>query len=595
MKGKRITATVLALMMVAVLFAGCSSSEETTPSTPAAAQATQVPSVTKAPAATEAPQATAEPVDEGPYHFAKGYATDADGWPLEKYVYEQPLCDTDDVLTKWTTCYNPQYLPEGGFNAIQTWQMVEEFTGVHIEYNVVDSANRQQNFSVLLASDDLDDILDGGASFYPGTLDDAVDDGFFADLYDKRDLMPNYMWEIHNRSIRNPDCLNSLFYKKTRLITLYGLVIDPVPSMGAALRQDWLDKLDMGSAADVTTFDKLHEVLVAMKVNFSNNQYNQSEIYPYFIWANGEATPGYNFCGFNTVLYMTRLSYMRVVNGEVQVCGTTDDDLALMTMLNQWYNEGLISPNFQSYTIGGSFDAGYSSDKVGCTPVAPASVTFIEGSSADPDTFYAPAPRTRLYDGQILEYGNKRTETHYGSCTLNAKCDKLDLAVAWCDWWMSDFGGDFTSWGPEGLCWHFKEDGTRELEDWVLNHEASAMSIMQIYCNDNLVMFCLHDIRRSYYYPGGERSLQFYDVWTIPDYGGHYDWPSGIVLSAEETDEVNTIKGDLETFFTENYVCFLNGVKPLSEWDAYIRDMNTFGLDRMTEIYQNAYDQFMAS
>ena len=279
------TAAVLALLIAAALFAGCNGPGETITPTPTAAQSTQapstqVPSATEAPAETEAPQATAEPVDEGPYHFAKGYATDADGWPLEKYVYEQPLCDTDDVLTKWTTCYNPQYLPEGGFNAIQTWQMVEEFTGVHIEYNVVDSANRQQNFSVLLASDDLDDILDGGASFYPGTLDDAVEDGFFADLYDKRDLMPNYMWEIHNRSIRNPDCLNSLFYKKTHLIALYGLVIDPVPSMGAALRQDWLDKLGMGSAADVTTFDKLHEVLVAMKVNFSNNQYNQSEISP---------------------------------------------------------------------------------------------------------------------------------------------------------------------------------------------------------------------------------------------------------------------------------------------------------------------------
>ena len=601
---KRTAALALAVLMVLALFAGCGKTSGTdTPATQAPASdapatkapATQAPA-TKAPDAPETtPEPTPEPVDEGPYHFAKNYATDADGWPLEKYVYEQPLCDTDEVLTKWTTCYSPQYLPEDGFNGIETWQDVEKFTGVHIEYDVVDSANRQQNFSVLLASDELDDILDGGGSFYTGTLDEAVEEGFFADLYDLRGLMPNYMWEIKNRSIKNPDCMDRLFYKKTHLIVLYGLVIDPVPSMGTTLRQDWMDKLGMGSAEDVDTFEQLHEVLMAMKVTFSNNEYNQDEIFPYFIWSCGEATPGYAYCGYNTALYMTRLSYTRVVDGQVQFCGTTDDDLALMTMLNSWYNEGLISPNFQAFVIGGSFDAGYGSDKVGCTPLAPASVEFVEKAGPDPDTCYAPCPRTRLYKGQTLEYGNKRTETHYGSCVLNAKCENLELAVAWCDWWMSDFGGDFTSWGPEGLVWHYNEEGERELEDWVIHHEASAMSIMQIYCNDNLVQFCLHDIRRSYYYPGGRRALEFYDVWTIPDYGGHYDWPSGVVLTAEQTDEAASIRSDLETFYAENYVSFINGVRPLSGWDDYIRDMNTFGLDRLTEIYQEAYDAYKAS
>ena len=68
---------------------------------------------------------------------------------------------------------------------------------------------------MLLASDDLDDIIDQGWYLYSGTLDQALDEGYFADLYEYRHLMPNFMWEIHERSKTNPDVMNTMFYKKS--------------------------------------------------------------------------------------------------------------------------------------------------------------------------------------------------------------------------------------------------------------------------------------------------------------------------------------------------------------------------------------------
>ena len=50
----------------------------------------------------------------------------------------------------------------------------------------------------------------------------------------------------------------------------------------------------------------------------------------------------------------------------------------------------------------------------------------------------------------------------------------------------------------------------------------------------------------------------------------------------------------MTTYFTENYVSFLTGVKPLSEWDSFIADMKSFGMDELLEIYQAAYDRYMA-
>lgn len=588
MKTKSITALCLALLMLLALFAGCGGGGDTPAPAPAtAAPATAAPA-TAAPDGTPA-EPTQEPEDEGPYHFAKGYAVNEEGFPLEKYVYEKPLCDTDEVLTKWTTCYTPQYLPEDNFNGIRTWQELAEYTGVHIEYNVVDSASRNSNFSVLLASDDLDDIMDQGSFFYTGTTDEALEEGYFADLYEYRDLMPNYMKEIWDRSQTNNDIYNYCFYHKEHIVTLWGLVIGPVPSMGYVLRQDWLDEMDMGQSRDVKTYDQLHDVLTAMKVNYSTN----GEIFPYFIYSVGESTPGFAYCGFNTVLYTDRMSYMRVVDGQVEFCGTTEDDRALMTMLNQWYSEGLISPNFQSYIIGGDWDDGHKVNQVGAMPQTPGSIAQDEAESLDPDTRWEPIPRTRLYEGQILEYGNKLGETHYGSCTISASCENIPLAVSWCDWWFSDFGGDFTSWGPEGWMWEYNESGERELTDWVLNHDAGMMWIMIMNANNNLLEFCLHDIRRSYAFPEGKRPLAMYDTWLVPDYGGSYDWPSSVTFTTEQTDEINKLASDMNTFFSENYVAFISGAKPMSEWDKYLEDLNSFGYQRLRDIYQEAYDTYM--
>ena len=165
MKIRKTVALGLALLLALALFAGCDKGR--------GAIATPVPS-----AQTQAPSAqTQEPVeDEGPIHLPRGkYAVDSEGWPVDRYVYDKPICDSDVTFTRWTTCYTPQYLPEGGFNAIETWQQVAAFTGVHIEFNVVDSGNRRENFSVLIASDDLCDFTDQGMFFYTGTVEQALD------------------------------------------------------------------------------------------------------------------------------------------------------------------------------------------------------------------------------------------------------------------------------------------------------------------------------------------------------------------------------------------------------------------------------------
>ena len=124
---------------------------------------------------------TTEPAgaeEDSPYDFAKGkVALDAEGFPTEKYEYQVPLCNTDEILTFWTVCWTPSMMPESGnYNDLLYCQGQEERTGVHIEYDVLPSDTRKENFSVLLAADDLRDLSAGGMSFYTGTVNQAIYD-----------------------------------------------------------------------------------------------------------------------------------------------------------------------------------------------------------------------------------------------------------------------------------------------------------------------------------------------------------------------------------------------------------------------------------
>ena len=51
---------------------------------------------------------------------------------------------------------------------------------------------------------------------------------------------------------------------------------------------------------------------------------------------------------------------------------------------------------------------------------------------------------------------------------------------------------------------------------------------------------------------------------------------------------------DLNTYYQENYIAFVDGSKPMSDWDSYINDINSFGYQRVQELYQTAYDRYMA-
>ena len=70
--------------------------------------------------------------------------------------------------------------------------------------------------------------------------------------------------------------------------------------------------------------------------------------------------------------------------------------------------------------------------------------------------------------------------------------------------------------------------------------------------------------------------------------------PAGVSLTAEANTEFNNLASDVLTLFSEGAVRVVTGDLDEAGYRSLIEDANGMGLARMTELYQEAYDAYLA-
>lgn len=495
----------------------------------------------------------------------------------EKFAYELPLVEEPATL-EWL-CALPNALTSyvEDQNDLLYMQILEEKTNVHIDFGIFSNDQAAAQFALMVAGGDYPDMVMSASRYYSGGVAQMLDEEFALDLSEFIDEeMPNYQYYLNEI-----DELRHYTYQNDgRVGMIYGFNNSPAygTTMGLVMRQDYLDAVGM----DVpVTYDDMEKTLLAMKDQLGLKA-------PMWISANGMITDslsaGY---GVKSFLGVEGKPPFYVEDGTIKFGPYEDAYGDYLTMLNKWYDEGLLYSDVGTVT-GFMGINGYTDliDQVACYMELGAEMPQRKASSTCADYALTAMVAPVQEVGQETHFANTTAQcTGEGVC-ITTQCDDVELAAHYIDYWYSDEGVIDTNWGREGETYVINDQGEPEYTEAVFDNELTTVVSIQMVAASN--MSNVVDVRRNLVSYTDE-TLSAFSVWETQD--DSYTIPSYMSLTTEQAEVINEYFSDIYTRCKEMSIKFIVGEASLDEFGAFQEELKALGVEECIAQYQAAYDE----
>ena len=593
MKKKLMSLTMCAALGLSLL-AGCGDQSSAASGDSAAASAASAP---QSAAAASAPEAAA-PADVG--SAAEASEAEAAPGPVHNITFpgsekaeldyqnevSLPISEDGAELTMLTTAVNLMgdlaNLGINNYNDFEYMQKLEELTGVHVETTEVNFFTASEQYNVLLASGDYPDLIKNLGTYYSTGLSGALGDDIIMDLTDDLSAYaPNYDYLIHSNDAETPYYLTD-----GKVLQFMGTYDSFINNQGLVLRKDWLEECGL----DVPeTYDELHDVLKAFK-----DKYNcSSAIYMNNNCTITTLTEGYNVATYNVSGSGgaggsgSSLPYY-VEDGVVKCSFIEDGYRDYLTMIHDWYEEGLMDSDFVSieYDPFSSYLSGQiTSDQMGvwCT------------SGEGIDNYTVPvvcmaSPVQNKGDKQHMTEMTLAPADDITAISVSSACEDPDIAMAWLDYWFSEDGIAFYNFGLEGTDYTLDENSTPKFTDAVVNNEfgLSASNYMRCRCAFGTMPSLMLRYRSAYL--NSDLVNEAWDVWTS-NLDGTMAISSNVTMTTEQKEAETYKATDIMTYANQMISQFCNGDADIdTQWDTFVSQLKDMGIEECIELEQAAYD-----
>lgn len=279
----------------------------------------------------------------------------------------------------------------------------------------------------------------------------------------------------------------------------------------------------------------------------------------------------------------------------------TERMTAWLSFIKTLYDENLMPKDFLTMSQSDQSALG-AEGRIGIAMQAiPGNIWYFDGTSEEKDAYFASCPMLPVLGSDISE--PMLPHTGYGIQTgtfaLTDLCEangNVETMMRWVDYLYSVEGSYLIHYGPEGIIYEEDEDGNR-----VTIFPADGRSTEEVRGGD-LTPDCGIAMPK-YVRPDTEgRSTELqqivrcqqadekqvpYKRLTMP----------ALFFTEEETNELNIIEADLDTFVESVMAKFVTGELDLANYETEVVQPlnNNFKIDRLLEIYQAAYDRYAAS
>ena len=574
---RTILSVLLALTMLLALLSGCGST-----AVPSAASAGPDSAAASEP---EAAAPAAEPAAEPEAASAEeAMASAVEEVPEEEEIPEvtisYPLEGDDLELSYFVSFPGNLATYMESFDVHPGFMAAQEATGVKINFNAPSMENAFTQFELMVAADDFEDIVGGFGDMYMGGAAAAYEGDL---IYDIAPLIaenaPDYQ-----RVIDGNDAYKAFAYEPDgTMLGVYGVYKYDVSSVtnGVFIRQDWLDDLNLDLPV---TYDDWHETLTAFK--------NEKGAEAGLLLPMGSESRGATYAGgYQTIGYSSdaRMSggHFFQVDGKVTSSLIDDNYRDYLTMINSWYEEGLVYHDFYSNDTRDILDPLVYGNQVGIFDGKVDYITRFE--SGDPNG----AIRLTGIANPVKNEGDKSGFGNYveqkSSVSITTSCDNPELALQWLNYFFTEEGILLCNYGQEGVSFEYGPDGTPVFTDLILHNEDPWLqfgNVTRLYLLDEVLPTVYDQTRELSAY--SEKEQEAIALWSDTK-EAKYTMPS-VTLTTEENEELYKLLADIETYASENVIRFIIGDLDLSEWDSFTATMRDMGIERCIEIYQGALD-----
>jgi len=480
-------------------------------------------------------------------------------------ISEKPI-----TLTYWVLLHPNAAKLIQNHNESVVYQQLEKLTGIKIDFMHPPLGQQNEQFQLIISSNNLPDIIEGSPQDYPGGPDLAIQNGTYVKLNDLIDeYAPNYkrLMEQYPRIAKDTITDQGNIYCFQQVQEEEGK-----PWVGPFLRGDWLDDLGLEVPE---TIDDWYIMLKAFKDS-------KGASVPLALAKSGFA---YLDAGLNSAWGVGQ-GFYRIDN--IVKYGPAEPMYKdfLMTM-NKWYTEGLIDKDFATRDRD-TYNALFITGKSGAF-IEPYGTldTILDQMKNDPKVKIVPAKTPVLKHGDEIHFKASDLQVKGRHTSITTACKHVVEAVKWFDTHYSEEGRLLFNYGIEGQGYEMV-NGKPVHTELMLNNP------------DNLSYFTLawkYKLHVGPFLRDGSAEMQampqeIYDATDLWNEAvGDYEMPP-VSLTPDEGKEFSNIMSEIKTYVEQMNLKFIMGQESFDNYDVFTKQLSQMKIDDAIKLQQAALDRY---
>ena len=483
--------------------------------------------------------------------------------------------ETDRELTFWTTLPANVSATAVSIGETEFAKELEKQTGIKINYIHPAAGQDSEAFSLMIASNELPDIVQHNWQNTLGGPTGMIEDKVILPL---NDLIENHAPNLKKYLSANPDRDKEIKTDDGQYY-VFPLIRDDkslLLSAGPVFRKDWLDDLGLSVPQTISEWETTLRAFKNEKGATAPLSVSPlKSAYIYYIF---NATPEF------------------YVENDVVKLGCLEPEFKeAIISLNKWFEEGLLDKNYIS-----------ADDQINTYNIlnGEAGATFGSGGS-ELGKWLAANEGKSSYDLVAVPYpadknGNPCSFApvgHYfassASAAITTNCKYPVLATKWLDYNYSQEGHMLYNFGIEGVSYEMINDYPTYTETITKNPDDLTLGqALALYSHAGYGGPFLQDKRYIEQYYQTEQQKNALTQWLKDSDASFAKKMPPVTLSTDESSEYASLYNEIVKYRNERVAAFISGAAPIEEYDQFIKTLKSLNTDKVIAIQQKAYDRF---